>query len=303
MSFPRRVFVSMPADRWLSDAQNRLKWGIVERIEALGFIAEIFTDPSGRQSWSAHRAWSASDADSIMRRCHAAALIGLPRWRFRGSDGDVLLPTDFCHYEGSLARALGLPLLVLAQDNVMRRVVFDRSFGPYIGEFPEGADETWLNSREFTVAFSHWKANVAERRDVFLGYCGAAHKPAELVRDFLEQQLGVSVLDWRRDFRVARTILAEITEAAARCSAGVFLFTNDDSVADKAGIAKAIPRDNVVFEAGFFAGTKGKERVLVLLEPGTKVPADLGGDIYVPIDRTTLGGDAVDGIKRFIASM
>ena len=31
-------------------------------------------------------------------------------------------------------------------------------------------------------------------------------------------------------------------------------------------------------------GSQGKERVLVIREKGSKLPADLGGDIYAPID-------------------
>ena len=56
-----------------------------------------------------------------------------------------------------------------------------------------------------------------------------------------------------------------------------------------------MPRDNVVFEAGYFIGLKGKRNVLTIRESGSKMPADLGGDIYAfladkgniaPIERT-----------------
>ena len=56
-----------------------------------------------------------------------------------------------------------------------------------------------------------------------------------------------------------------------------------------------MPRDNVVFEAGYFSGLKGKRNVLIVREVGSKMPADLGGDIYAslvdkkdiaPIERT-----------------
>jgi hypothetical protein len=32
---------------------------------------------------------------------------------------------------------------------------------------------------------------------------------------------------------------------------------------------------------GYFAASKGKNRTLLVLEDGVKMPADLGGDIYV----------------------
>jgi predicted nucleotide-binding protein len=36
----------------------------------------------------------------------------------------------------------------------------------------------------------------------------------------------------------------------------------------------------VIFEAGYFIHSKGHERVLILREPGAKIPADLGGIVY-----------------------
>ena len=44
-----------------------------------------------------------------------------------------------------------------------------------------------------------------------------------------------------------------------------------------------MPRDNVVFEAGYFIGLKGKRNVLIVRESGSKMPADLGGDIYAAL--------------------
>ena len=58
MTVTRRIYVSMPADRWIlpvSPALNELKWGIVEEIEKLGYVPEIFTNPKGRPSASARR--------------------------------------------------------------------------------------------------------------------------------------------------------------------------------------------------------------------------------------------------------
>jgi hypothetical protein len=43
MPILRRIYVSLPADPWLPDNLNRLKWGIVEEIEKLGYTTEIFT--------------------------------------------------------------------------------------------------------------------------------------------------------------------------------------------------------------------------------------------------------------------
>jgi hypothetical protein len=52
------------------------------------------------------------------------------------------------------------------------------------------------------------------------------------------------------DFRAGRSILGEIENARAACSSGIFLFSEDDPLEGAPG--GAAPRDNVVFEAGYF---------------------------------------------------
>ncbi len=295
MSITRRVYVSLPADPWLPKNLNDLKWGIVEEIEKLGYTPEIFTNPRGMRGLASARAWHPRDANEIARRCVGAAILGMPRWRLRDSDDkQVLLPTEFNHYEGALARTLGLPTLVLAQSNVMRRVVFDLGFGGYVGQFHSDSDIAWLHSDEFRVPFGYWKAMLEERRDVFLGYCSASSPTADAIKRYLSS-LGARVLDWQSDFIPGRTIIDQIEQAANRSIGGVFLFTKDDDLADDTQAVRAVPRDNVVFEAGYFIGLKGKQNVLIVRESGSKMPADLGGDIYAalpnrndikPIERT-----------------
>ena len=283
MQITRRIFVSLPADPWLPDHLNRLKWGVVEEIEKLGYTPEIFTDPRGRRGFASSRAWSPSDADDVARRCAGAAILGMPRWRLSDLEGrPVLLATEFNYYEGALARTLGLPTLVLVHEDVLRRVVFDAGFGGYVGTFPPDADVSWLHTDEFRVPFRYWTWQLAERRDVFLGYCSSSASTAKAVRRHLLSQ-GAQVLDWQTDFIPGRTIIEQIQEAAARCTGGVFLFTKDDDLADDGHVDRSVPRDNVVFEAGYFSGLKGKRNVLIIREEGSKMPADLGGDIYAPL--------------------
>ena len=97
--------------------------------------------------------------------------------------------------------------------------------------------------------------------------------------------LGAKVLDWQEDFIPGRTILEQIEQAAAHSIGGIFLFTKDDDLAGpgQSEVAVAVPRDNVVFEAGYFIGLKGKRNVLIIREVGSKMPADLGGDIYASL--------------------
>jgi hypothetical protein len=222
----------------------------------------------------------------------------MPRWNFQDVQGQAaLLPTEFNHYEGALARTLGLPTLVLVQSNVRRRVVFDQSFGGYVGEFEPEADLTWLHTESFRVPFQYWKALLEERRDIFLGYCGTSEATAAAIKRFL-LSLGVRVLDWQTDFIPGRTILDQIEQAAARSIGGIFLFTKDDDLVDHGQRETAVPRDNVVFEAGYFIGLKGKRNVLVIRESGSKMPADLGGDIYGSLPEKS----NIAGIERTLSA-
>ena len=302
MAVTRRVSVILPDDRWCNAAENALKWAIVERIEALGLVAEIFHDPRGIASLCAPMAWSAVNADYISRRCVGAALIGLPRWRFDTPQGCVQLPTEFSHFEGALAWQLKLPLLVLVQHDVVRRVVFDNSFHGRVGVFPAGAGSDWLETRDFTTPFNVWQRELSERRDVFLGYCGASTATARAIKRYLSEQ-GVTVLDWQSDFPPGQNILQQIGRASDRCSAGIFLFTRDDELAAPGEGHEAVPRDNVVFEAGYFIHAKGKDRVLVVREQGAKMPADLGGDIYASLPDRNHIGPIFESLRRFVAAL
>ena len=286
----RRIYVSLPADQWLSKPMNDLKWAIVDEIENLGFTPEIFTNPRGKPGLASSRAWGARDADEVARRCSGAAVIGMARWNFLDTAGkNVRLPTEFSHYEGSLARTLGLPTLVLVQSDVLRRVVFDPTFGGFVGEIPPDSTPEWLKEPNFRVPFGYWRTQLNARRDVFLGYCSSSRATAASLKNFL-QSGGASVLDWQTDFIAGRSILAQIEEAAARCNAGIFLFTKDDDLADAGQPDRSAPRDNVVFEAGYFIGLKGKRNVLIVREKGSKMPADLGGDIYALLqDKEDIG--------------
>jgi hypothetical protein len=294
MPVTRRIYVSLPADHWLSENLNRLKWGMVEEIEKLGYTPEIFTNPRGMRALASAKSWHPRDADDIARRCAGAAILGMARWKFKNEDGQsVLLPTEFNHYEGALAHTLGLPRLVLVQEDVLRRVVFDMSFSGYVGLFHPSADVDWLHTEEFKVPFGYWVDSLNERCDVFLGYSSASQPTASAVKRFLES-LGARVLDWQHDFIPGRTILDQIEAAAARSIGGIFLFTKDDDLLDKGQAELAAPRDNVVFEAGYFIAAKGKRNVLIIRETGSKMPADLGGDIYASLADKT----AIEPIER-----
>jgi len=125
-------------------------------------------------------------------------------------------------------------------------------------------------------------SRIKARYDVFFGYCSKADKLARNMKRFLTDEAGMRGLDWATDFRPGRTIMEEIARATATCGCGLFLFTADDPI--EGTVSKtAVPRDNVLLEAGYFMSAHSARRMVVVRESGTKMPADLGGMIYLTI--------------------
>jgi hypothetical protein len=227
-----------------------------------------------------------------------AVIIGLPRHQLATDDGPVRLPTEYAHIEGTLAVEQELPTLLLAEAGISDRGMFFPGGTHLITSFPLGADAGWVVAPKFIHALDAFLTRVRDRRDVFLGYCSTSTGTAQNLKRYIEKEIGASVLDWQSDFVEGRTIIEEIEEAARRTTGGVFLFTRDDSLAGEGD--QAAPRDNVVFEAGFFAHAKGRGRVLIIRENGAKMPADLGGSIYAVLADKTNITPLEARLKRFL---
>ena len=320
----RRIFISSTIDQHLRESHRGLKRRIIGLVEAEGYAYEMF-DPwhSGIQL-AQGQAWSQRFVGDVIRRCIGAIVIGNPRWelvseqqarfanqRERMSRSSVAMgyprqdsevrkyrfASEYCHYEAAVAFGHDLPMLVIADQSLEQRGVFSNTAGPFIVRFPADANEEWVNSVEFRGPFERWLERLSDRRDLFLGYCSESTGIAHEIRDHLEKSLGVTVLDWQRDFAPGGTIMDQIAEADRRCTAGIFLFTRDDLLSEPT--EDAAPRDNVVLETGYFAHSKGFERVLVIREEGSKMPADLGGALYLNLtDRSNVPA-TFESLKRF----
>jgi predicted nucleotide-binding protein len=82
-----------------------------------------------------------------------------------------------------------------------------------------------------------------------------------------------------------RTLLEKLEDYAAVSAFAVALLTGDDlgrAKSDSDDNTRA--RQNVVFEAGYFAGRLGRGNVVLLHESGVELPSDLAGVVYVPLD-------------------
>jgi hypothetical protein len=277
----RRIFISVPADDHLGERQRDFVQSLLELISEAGFEPQRFL----YSGLPASMGWNFQTVDEVIRRCVGAVVIAFPRWVFPAAEGHevnnrVALPTEYNHYEGAIANTLGLPALIIAEKGIEDRGIAWTGGGRPIVFTPKDADRGWLRQATFLHRFTLWVDQLKERRDIFLGYCSKARDTANAINIFLVR-LGVSVSDWA-EFSAAGNILDEIERASAICTAGIFLFTQDDILEEGQG-DRAAPRDNVVFEAGYFTQSKGRERVLIIREQGAKMPADIGGNIYLPL--------------------
>jgi predicted nucleotide-binding protein len=73
-----------------------------------------------------------------------------------------------------------------------------------------------------------------------------------------------------------------IEEAECLTACGIFLFMADDFLKGGESLRGA-PRDNVVYEAGYFAGAKGREHTVIIRQTDAKVPSDLAGVLYLEL--------------------
>ena len=300
MTIKHRIFISSPRDEHLDDLRNELKWAIVDEIEKLGYEAQVFGSADGGKGLAAGKSWIPDEANKVMRRCVGAAILGFPIWKgieIMNKENEVPLVSEYCHYEGALARAYRLPILSVLEQGLKERVFFVRYGGDIPVRPPAQIGKEWVSGDEFQNYLEKWDERIRKRKDVFLAYSSGSVETAQYIKGVLTK-LGVSTLDWKSDFVGGPTILDQINEAVNQTSGGVFLFTRDDMLMGAEELAA--PRDNVVFEAGIFANSKGYERVLIVLEEGAKLPADLGGIVYVPMaDKRNLV-NIEPQMKRFI---
>jgi hypothetical protein len=283
MTAKRRIFISAPRDIRLDQPRIKIKQAIVGEIKRMGYEPQVFLTPAGGEGLPAGAGWSLMDVERVARRCVGAAIIGLPFWKTQVDGRDAWLATDYCAYEAGVAHALGLPILAVSIGGIERRGIFEEHAQVHAISIPCQDDLSWLQSESFRGPLANWQRDIEQRRDVFLGYCSKAAGIAAQIQLRLEK-LGASVHNWEMDFRSGASILSEIEEAKARCSCGIFLFSEDDPVEGAAG--GAAPRDNVVFEAGYFMSAKGSERCLIVRQGEAKMPADIGGAIYVELKNT-----------------
>lgn len=148
------------------------------------------------------------------------------------------------------------------------------------------------------------------RPRVFIGSSSESLVVAQALQAYLEDQRnyrdaesyareGADVRLWTEDpiFRVGEVIQDSLSRATAEFDFAVMIFSGDDTVQSRNSEMQG-PRDNVIFEAGLFAGAIGFDRLFVLTPKGVhiRVPSDLAG-----FNRTTYTAKADQSVNVNVA--
>ena len=105
----------------------------------------------------------------------------------------------------------------------------------------------------------------------------------EAVARLLEKQ-GIKPIILNEQVNQGKTIIEKF-EKYANVGAAIALFTNDDiGYAKDTNDRRPRARQNVVFEAGYFMGKFGRDRVILIAEKGIEIPSDLNGVVYTDRD-------------------
>ena len=101
----------------------------------------------------------------------------------------------------------------------------------------------------------------------------------EKVARLLEKQ-GLEAIILSERANKGKTIIEKFEENSD-VGAAICLFTGDDIGKEKSEtVEKQRARQNVVYEAGYFMGKLGRERVIMLVDEGIDLPSDLQGVVY-----------------------
>ncbi len=290
----RRIFVSAQIKDRLTSEEAAIVENILEKIRNEGYQLERFYKSGEAEELG----WSFANAERVINKCIGAIFIVFPTYSFEKDSRQFHFTGEAVHYEGGIVNTHNIPLLIISDARVQRHGITSLSGGQSICFIPSGATTAWLKDDEFIIPFSRWMNKLKNRKDVFFGYSSQAASTANKIMKFLMIDLKLKVLDWEQNFTAGQSILQEIETAAKECAGGIFLFTKDDTLEGTESVAA--PRDNVVFEAGFFIHAKGKDKVLIIREASAKMPADLGGDIYLKLDNREQTALIENNLRKFI---
>ena len=115
---------------------------------------------------------------------------------------------------------------------------------------------------------------MTTRPRLFIGSASETEEIANRIGEALKEHVDLHY--WSKVFALGELNLQALQREAAECDFAVFVWGIEDITVAR-GERSNSPRDNVVYEAGLFAGALGEHRVFVAHAANTKIPSDYLG--------------------------
>lgn len=131
----------------------------------------------------------------------------------------------------------------------------------YLAEMEEDASQTNVNNC------------LVDKSKVFVVHGHDAKLKSEVAR--LIEKVKITPIILSEQPNCGSTIIEKL-ENNSDVGAAICLFTADDEVKD--GTKRA--RQNVVLETGYFWGTLGRDKIVILADHGVELPSDMQGVVY-----------------------
>jgi CAP12/Pycsar effector protein, TIR domain len=283
-----RIYVSASRDEYLSDAQCSIKRSIYERIKDKNF------EPWGYfEEGPLRRGWGFSEANTAMEKCQGAIILAFARWECKGlspTNEDGLKASEGNHFEGGLAIAHGVPLLVVKEEGTQERGILAEDPSHAVVPMPRGSTAEWVEeNRLFNEEFARWCQEVKERstrhkqRNVFIG-----HGHSQLwrsLRDFVETELRLRWDEFNRLPIAGMTNIERLSQMLEEAGFAFLVMTAEDEQRD--GTFRA--RMNVIHEAGLLQGRLGFRRAIVVLEEGCEEFSNMHGVGQIRFPKGNIG--------------
>lgn len=106
-------------------------------------------------------------------------------------------------------------------------------------------------------------------------FIGSASETLAIAEALESELLNVAKTEiWNNAIRPGYYTLDELSRKTSEADFAVFILGQEDRT-DSRGKIEPSPRDNVIYEAGLFAGKLGVARVFLLVDArGTRIPSD-----------------------------
>lgn len=107
------------------------------------------------------------------------------------------------------------------------------------------------------------------------------------VESFVNRTTGITPIVLMLEPSKGQTVIEKFEANAKRVGYAIVLMTADDFGGANGGTTAQRPRQNVVFEFGYFVAALGRSHVAALIPADVEKPSDVNGLVYIPFGPTS----------------